>query len=349
MASYIEYDVDAEIEELNHLLHDEPEPDYDDLAAQAQLAQAKPPAAQIKKLNQKAMSVQLVTRKPTTSFNDDEAAKAAQSALGDNGISASTKLFKDKTNPVRQLLSEVAAVYQFHKQNTIPYVDRGPRLLPVERYDEYRTTMRRLVLDVENSLSRLKPNYDRYVAQDIAFRNRPRITILGEVEPSARAKVEDYPTADEFAEQISLTFTFAPLPDNSHWLFDVDDEDRAALDQNASQVYKAALAYLKAKVETPLVKLIEALSVPAGTKDDEGKRQGIFRDTKVTNVLDATASVRSLAMGDTNVLEAVTLVEQVIAPIAVNPDVVRQSPVVREQAAAKLKAVADRFGGFFGV
>lgn len=312
----------------------------DELAYSNQVTAPEPKA-----LNQKAMSVQLKTSKPTTKFNDESAARAAQDALGDMGISASTVLFKDNTSVIRHLFNEVNAVYAYHKKNTLPYIDRGPRLLPVSQYETYRDEMRRLIADVDNKLAAILPNYDAYVQADVDFRNR-NAEAAGK---QGRASVKDYPTAEQFRTSIGLDFHFAPLPDNSHWLFDIDEEDKARLQTQAADTYNTALADMRKRIEDPLSKLVEALRVPAGQKDEvTGKRLGIFRDTKITNVADAVANVKALSMGDPDVLAACEMVEKVVSPLVNNPDVLRESPIVREQAHEKLAAVASKMSAFFG-
>lgn len=308
------------------------------------LVQAAPPI-KTKALNEKAMTVRLITKKPTTSHKDEEAEKVAQDTLGDYGISASTKLFKDPTNPIRQLLNEASAVYQYHKQHTLPYIDRGPRLLPVAKYEDYRDSMRVLVGDVETALARTMPYYDTYVQQDIDFRNRPNLAGVS----SNRAKATDYPTAMQFNAAFDLQFTFAPLPDNSHWLFDVSEEDKAALTEQTMEIYTSAVADMYARIKKPLDELVSSLNVTPGIDPITGKRIGIFRDTKVTNVVDALANVRELCMGDEGVVAACDLLGAALPPaLTGNIDVLRESPVVREAAAKKLAEVASKMGAFFG-
>jgi hypothetical protein len=300
-----------------------------------------PVPAPVKTLNTKAMTVRLITRKPTTSRKDEEAEKVAQAALGDFGINASTKLFKDNANPVRHLLNEASAVYQYHKQHTLPYVDRGPRLLPVVMYEEYRDSMRALVNDVQNKLAAVMPHYDAYVQQDVDFRNGSTTT--------GRAKVSDYPTAEQFKTAFGLDFTFAPLPDNSHWLFDIDEEDKIALEVQKMDVYHTCLADLHSRIMTPLEELIDVLKVQPGTDEVTGKRVGIFRDTKVTNLTDALANVKALSLGDEGVTAACDLLGAALPrQITENIDVLRESPVVRSAAARKLEEVASKMGAFFG-
>lgn len=307
-----------------------------------------PATPTVKALNTKAMSVQLITRRPTTRHNDDEAAKVARSALGDEGISASTQLFKDNTSPIKMLLSEVGAAYQYHKKSTLPYIDRGPRLLPVTQYESYRDEMRVLIGDVQRKVNkyRVQPElYEQAVTNDITYRNAVAVS-KGSV---GRALVSDYPTAQEFTDAIDLDFTFSPLPDNSHWLFDVDEEDKVKLHVQALDTYNTALADLKTRIETPLKKLVETLSTSAGIDKVTGKRIGIFRDTTVTNLTDAVVQARQLCMGDEEVLAVCDLVDAALPSVVRgNIDVLRESPVVREQQAKKLADVQNKMAAFFG-
>lgn len=287
----------------------------------------------LKQLNDKAMMVRLTISKPATSKRDESAEQFTQSSLQDAGLKVSATLFKEKTNPVRTLLNSANAVYHYHKQHTIPYIDRGPRLLPVAMYETYRDAMRKLIGEVQADLQRVMPEYDLHVQNDIAFRNGST--------GQGRATVADYPTREQFEASFKMEFSFSPLPSNAHWLFDVAPEDRAALDALEAQTAEMARADMYGRLREPVRKLLEKLKVPAGTPG------AIFRDTAVTNVSDAVDLVRQLAMGDEVILKMCEDVERTVAPVLTNPDVLRESPVVREAAAARLKEVSDRMGFMF--
>jgi hypothetical protein len=311
---------------------------YESLRDQAMQLEM-PAVPKPKSLNEKAMTVRLTTSKPRTVRQDEEAANAARAALGDNGITASTRLFKDPANPVRQLLNEVTAIYAWHKKHTIPYVDRGPRLLPVEQYEYYRDEMRKMTNALDARLKAVLPDYDRFVAADIAQRNGATGT---------RASRDDYPSADEFASSVGLTFKFAPLPDYANSLFDITDEER----ENLNEVYKNAVSDLFTRIQEPLGKLVSALNTPSEKVIDpvtgKEKRTGIFRDTKITNVVEAVQNVRSLSMGDPTLAKVCDAVAEVMKPIKDNPDMLREVPEIRKTAAEKLAEVQSRMAAFMG-
>ena len=284
---------------------------------------------QPKQLNSKAMLVRLNISKPTTSRRDEQAEAFTQSQLADRGLRVSSTLFKEKTNPVRCLLNSQNAVYHFHKLNTTDAQRSPDRLLPVNNFAFYRDSMRVLVAEVEQELKQVMPNYDTYVQDDMRSRG-------------SRASLADYPTAYEFEQSFKMVFTFQPLPDESHFLFDIDPEYKAALTEQLKDIEKAAYDDLYARLREPVTKLIAKLAIPAGTPG------AIFRDTAVTNITEAVSLARQLAMGDETILKMCDDVALTIAPVKDNPDVLRESPVVREAAVVKLQAVSDRMAFMFG-
>lgn len=319
----------------------------------------------VKKLNEKAMLVKLVTRKPTTKHNDNEAAKVARTALGDEGITASTTLFVEKSSPIRALLNEQGAVYQFHKKKTNPYEDRGDRLLPVPVYESYRDSMRVLIADVNAKVTKYRNDpslYDKAVQDDIAFRNAVAVSRGA----TGRASIADYQTCAEFLASFEIEFRFKPLPDSSHYLFDIDEEDRATLDAHEKEVEAVVRQHLADRLKGPLAKLLDTLNtetvemtdpVTGVTKKvgvhrvtrEPMKTTGIFRETTLTNLTEAIDDARALAMDDPDVLAACNALDAALPKtIRDNSDVLRESPVVREAQARKLQDVASKMSAFFG-
>jgi len=286
-------------------------------------------AAAVTPLNRKAMLVKLTCSKPTTSRRDKEVEAVVQAQYADTGLTVLQQLFKDKANPVRIVINEASQVYTYHVAHTLPWSDRGPRMLPVEQYVAYSTAMRGLIGDVESSVAALMPRYDALVQQDIYSRG-------------ARAQLSDYPTAEEFKEKMQFKFFFSPLPDVSHFLFDINPEDKAALTAQLEEVEKQAKNEVAGRIHAPLVHLVNKLKVGIGEPG------AIFRDSAVENVNEACDIARQLAMGDETVLAMIDEVKQAIRPLVKGMHVVRESPVERANAANKLDEVAKKMSFMFG-
>jgi len=283
----------------------------------------------MKRLNERAMLMRLAISRPTVTKRDAQAEAHIQAALDDKGLKVNTTLFREHTSPVRQLLHAVSAVYQYHKTHTLPYQDRGARLLPVDNYERYRDAMRKLIDEVDTQRRKVMPDYAKHVADDMALRG-------------ARASIDDYPTADEFDASLSLKVIPSPLPDTTHFLFDVHPEDLAAMNDAATSAADAVRADLISRLKTPLLALIDKLAIPAGEPG------AIFRDTKVTNVAESAALVKELAMGDPDIIQAADEILAATAVIVANPHTLRESPEIRESSRAKLAAVAKTMDFMLG-
>jgi len=292
---------------------------------------------QVTPLNAKAMLVKLTVRRANLTKRDTFAEAVIQQEMGDGSLIVSSKLFRDTSNPVNQIMSRASLVYTTHKTNTIPYVDKGPRMLPNGYYMEYSKMMRDLISSVDELLNKHMPNYDTYVQLDIATRQRN----ADPTKPS-RASVKDYPTAEEFREKMGFDLRFTPLPDSSHFLFDVSDSDKQALSNAVKEAEQLARADNIKRMLEPLTHLVDKLNKPIGT---EG---AIFRDTAITNVVEGLEMARKLNIDDNQELnQVINHLSQSFTIYNQHKDVLRESPVVRMQAASKLDAIAKQMQGFF--
>jgi len=283
-------------------------------------------------LNAKAMLVKLTVRRANLSRRDTVAESFVQNQLDDTSLIVSSKLFRDKSNPINQLMTKVSEVYTKHKENTLPYVDKGPRILPNVQYFDYSSLMRSVIAVVDNMKALHMPNYDKYVQLDIQQRS------MG---TNSRATLEDYPTAEEFESRIGFDLRFSPLPDASHFLFDISDEDKSAFTDMMATVEQSARNETIKMMLEPLGHLVEKLNKPIGT---EGS---IFRESAIENVIDNINRAKKLNVSDDP--EITTMINTLSSAVNVytGTNVLRESPIVREQAAKKLDEIARQMGALY--
>lgn len=285
-------------------------------------------------LSDKAILVKLTARKASLYKRDQVAEAVIQQQMDDASLIVNSKLFRDKLNPINQIMNRHSEVYTYHKAHTLAYIDKGPRLLPNTQYLDYTTAMRGKIAAVEALLVQHIPNYDQYVQLDIAYRSKS---------PSSRAKVDDYPTADEFYSRMGFDLRFMPLPESRHFLFDISQEDMDTFNDTMSGIAESARVEVLKKMLEPLKHLIEKLNKPIGTDG------AIFRDATVENVLDGVEMAKKLNItGDQDVFDLANSISQAVSVYASNVDVLRESPVVRAQAAQKLDYIAQQMGAMYG-
>ena len=290
-------------------------------------------------LADKAMLVKLTMRRANLTRRDSVAEAYVQAQLEDQSLVVNSKLFRDKLNPINQIMSKASEVYTYHKAHTLPYIDKGPRILPNTQYFEYSAEMRKRIAEVDNLMSLHMPKYDDFVQLDIKYRSA---AALSQGKP-ARAAVTDYPSSDEFQQRMGFDLRFTPMPEAKHFLFDISDEDLAEFNATMEQVANQSRSEVIKKMLEPLQHLIDKLNKPIGT---EG---AIFRDSAVENIIEGVQMAKKLNVtNDTDITAMADLINQAVSAFADNKAVLRESPVVREQAAKKLDFIAQQMGALYG-
>jgi len=281
-------------------------------------------------LAEKAMLVKLTMRKANLTRRDSSVEAVVQSQFDDSSLTVLCRLFKDKHNPINQVMSATSEIYSYHKNHTLPYVDKGPRILPNNMYMEYTSEMRSRISHVDNLIAKFMPNYDTYVQLDLQHRG-------------GRAKVDDYPTAEEFQARLGFDLRFMPLPDRKHFLFDLSDSDVQNFMQAMQDAEAAARTDGISRMLEPLKHLVEKLNRPIGTDG------AIFRDSAVENVVEGLEIARKLMIESSPELDSVIKeLDAAVSKYAGHKEWLRESPVVREQAAKKLDDIAKQMGAFMG-
>ena len=290
-------------------------------------------------LADKAMLVKLTMRRANLTRRDSAAEAFVQAQMEDQSLVVNSKLFRDKLNPINQVMSKAGEVYTYHKQHTLPYIDKGPRILPNDQYFEYSAEMRKRIAEVDSLMSLHMPKYDDYVQLDIRHRSAAAI-VLGK---PTRATAADYPTADEFRQRMGFDLRFTPMPEAKHFLFDISDDDLAEFNATMEGVVSQSRAEVVKKMLEPLQHLVEKLNTPIGTKG------AIFRDSAVENIIEGVQMAKRLNVtGDESINQMADLINQAVSAFSDNKEVLRESPIVREQAAKKLDYIAQQMAGMYG-
>jgi hypothetical protein len=257
-----------------------------------------------------------------------------QGHMEDQSLIVNSKLFRDKLNPINQIMSKASEVYTFHKEHTLPYIDKGPRILPNTQYFEYSAEMRKRIAEVDSLMQQYMPKYDDFVQLDIQYRSAGK---------AGRAVATDYPSADEFQQRMGFDLRFTPMPEAKHFLFDISDQDLDQFNSTMQQVAGSARAEVIKRMLEPLTHLVEKLNKPIGT---EG---AIFRDSAVENIIEGVQMAKRLNVtNDESIAAMADTINQAISIFTENKAVLRESPVVREQAAKKLDFIAQQMGAMYG-
>jgi hypothetical protein len=285
------------------------------------------------KLSDKVVLVKLTIRRAALTKRDAVLTANLQAQEKDNSLTVLTKLFKDKDSAINQIMSKYGEVYQYHKKHTLPYMDAGPRILPNDLYMEYTQEMKHRIAQVDNLLDTYMPMYDQLVLDDVMYRNSGHA--------AGRANVTEYPNAEDFRLSMSAELRFQPMPDASHFLFDLSDEDVASFKRAEEEAAQAANADTVQRMLKPIQALVTKLGEYQGLK---GER---FHNSLVENVIDGCTLARKLAINPTpELLADITELEEAAQGYLKDVEMIKGSANKRVEAKKKLQDVASKMAMF---
>ena len=272
-------------------------------------------------LASKAMLVKLTAHKAGLTRRDDD--KTDQLQQTDKAALGYVQLFKFKT-PVHKLTALHRAVGQRHRRLTLPYEDRGSRLLPNTQYFAYTAAMREAMGAVTAWFDQHRAHYATYVGADCAARGWT-------VQP------DQYPTIDAFEDAFSFDLDFTPLPQLSHFLFDLSPADCAAFEARQTAVAEAAVTDALDRVRKPIDVLLNRLQTYTGQPGQK------FVTSLLTNVADGITDMEKLLLQDVPPSFRATLdqLRTTMTAFAVDADVLRESQWQRTQLIDQLTTATE--------
>ncbi len=291
----------------------------------------------VTKLADKCMLVKLTIKRASLTKQDKAITQTIQQQFGDNSLTALTKLFRDKASPVNQIMQAINEVYEYHKKNTQPYVDAGPRLLLGDNYMDYTQEIRNRIAKVEQLKATFLPHYDVMVQDDLTYR-RQAAQANGR---ASTANLDDYPTAEQFDTSTAIDVRFSPMPDARHFMFDLSEEDLKAFADAEQEAVERANADTVARMLKPLHSLVERL------KEYQGQKGERFHNSLIQNVIEGCDNAQKIAINPTPELtnEINSLRDAAKACLA-DAEIIKGSAHARDAARAKLEAVAARMSAF---
>ena len=222
-----------------------------------------------------------------------------------------------------------------HYSNSLPWDDKGSRLLTVANYERYTEVMDALRERLVRQRARFIEDYNDYVEQ-------ARLD-LGKL-----FRIEDYPSKEQLQDRFSIRYRITPVPDAEHFIARLasDDTDRVKRDieRHIEEQIHDAVGDLYRRLAEAVERVSERLD------EDENGKPLVFRDTMISNIRDLVEVVPRLNIfGDQRLARLCEEVKDRIA--GVEPDSLRPSKTFDPAARARVKREADalleQFAGYF--
>lgn len=224
------------------------------------------------------------------------------------------------------LLSMFGALRNWHYERTLPWEDRGPRLLGAAGVVGYMAEFRRMRTEIEEALDKFCADY-------------PTEQIKAQVRLGDLYNPTHYPDVKTVRGLFGVRLSVSPLPDGEdlrNFVGFTPGELQAAIAEHETATRDRLYGAMKdavTRLHEPLKAMAERLSDP----------EAVFRDTLVGNLATVVSLMPSLnIMGDPRVDALCASAKDLIH----QPETLRADPELRNETALKAAALARELEGF---
>lgn len=277
-------------------------------------------SALLVELNISVWPASKVDREITDKVNSDAGAVQGASQTKKN-LFAGTSLRKD-------IEKFAARVRLYHNQHTLPWADKGERLLPTKLFMDYKQTMN----NYEHTFNMMCSNF---------FVEYPRLVAEAPNALKALYKAEDYPDIEDVRTKFGFRRTVKPVPEAGDFRLDVPAEDMRELVKTFEDQQKEKLAEA---VREPWERLhAELLTISkklTDTEGDDGKKR--YHDTLISNPLELCSLLTKLNItNDPKLEEARRQLE--LTMLGADIESIKEDADCRKQLRSKVEDIMNKF------
>jgi hypothetical protein len=227
---------------------------------------------------------------------------------------------------LKEIQAAVSAARSFHIEQTLPWGERGERLLPSKNYQEFNRQMRLYKQKFEAAVDTFAGDY-----HTVIFEARQTLGGL--------FRREDYPQASEIRDKFDFRTVISPVPTGADFRVSLGQDEVAAIQQDIEQRLiqsnAAATRDLWHRMYEVVGHMVERLSDP----------DAIFRDSLVGNIARLTELLPRLNLHDDPALEVMR--RQIEASLCqYSPAQLRCDKDIRRAAANDARSVLESMGSY---
>lgn len=256
---------------------------------------------------------------------------ATQAVISNNGAGSESGAFRKNLlagTSLRKDISDYAAACRLYNNRvTLPWADRGGRLLPTSLFMEYKQQMNVRKAHFDNLTQRLLDNYDN-------LKHAAKI-YMGNL-----YNEEDYPTLDEVQSKFGFNLVFSPLPEAGDFRLDVPQQDLVEMREQYESDFNNRLNDAMRKPWTDLHTLLTSMSEKLSSSAPDEKRR--WHDTFVTNAQGMCALLTKLNVtNDPQLEEARRALE--LTMLGADIEEIKTDELVRNEMKTKIDNILGKF------
>jgi hypothetical protein len=276
-------------------------------------------SALLVELNISVWPASKLDREITDKVNSDASAVRGASQTKKN-LFAGTSLRKD--------ISDFAArVRLYHNKHTLPWADKGERMLPTALFMDYKQTMN----GFEQTFNMMCQNF---------FIEYPRLVVEAPTNLGKMYSPHDYPELEDVKLKFGFRRTVKPVPEAGDFRLDIPAHD---LDEMREEFLKQQDSKLAEAMREPWDRLHEMLvGISEKLTDVEGDGKKRYHDTLISNPIELCGLLTKLNVtNDPKLEEARRQLE--LAMVTADIEDIKEHAPARSELKSKVDEILKRF------
>lgn len=236
------------------------------------------------------------------------------------------------TNKRKDIAEYANACRIWHNSRTLPWADKGQRLLPTSIFFDYKT-----------EAAMRKNTFDRMVEDFLT--HYPAIVQTAHNYMGSLFNPDDYPTVDELRDKFGYRMVFSPVPESGDFRLDVGQRDLAEIKEEYEENFKSRLADAMREPWERLHKELSHISERLTDSEvdvEDGSPKRRYHASLITNAQNLCGLLSHLNVTrDPKLEEARQRLEAVMSGADI--EVIRESPVHRADVKSKVDEILKKF------
>lgn len=272
------------------------------------------------RIQEKAMVVTLAISQWTARRYDREISDEIEQRHNAQEAGRYNKLLiaKDEINKITQVASD-ARLYNY--KVTLPWTDKGDRLLPAELFFDYINKMEKFRSQFEKAANNF---IDQYYSLKTEAEHRL----------NTMYKEEDYPDKESLKDKYSFNINILPIPDGKDFRVNLQNEEVVKIQKDIEERTKLTI---EKSIQSLWKRLYEAIARMA---DQLSNKHGKIYDSLIGNVKELCHLLPALNITDDKVLN--DMKEEIEKKLIVSAESLRENKKYRQSKAREARDIVNK-------
>ena len=265
---------------------------------------------------------------PASKLDRDVTDKVNTDASAVKGASQTKKNLFAGTSLRKDISDFAARVRLYHNKHTLPWADKGERMLPTALFMDYKQTIN----GFEQTFNMMCTNF---------FVEYPRLVIDAPNNLGSMYKAEDYPEIEEVRMKFGFRRAVKPIPESGDFRLDIPAYDLAEMKNDYEKQYSNKLAEAMREPWERLHKMLVGMSEKlTDIEGDDSKKR--YHDTLISNPIELCGLLTKLNVtNDPKLEEARRQLE--LTMLGADIESIKEDADSRSALKSKVDAILGKF------